>query len=114
MRGFINDGALSPYRNDRNPLYGWDVNTDNGFTVGDPRIVYDGETTGLCVRDESWVRIDMPNLLPHSGGREQIVICRLRLRHRKSPLAQFVDEEKRRTGLYRSCIIYREDLPAQW
>jgi hypothetical protein len=114
IRVFTNDMTLSPYRDDRNPLYCWDVDPDDGFKTSNPRVVFDAMKAGLPVREESWPRIDMPNLFPHAGGKEQIIAYRARLRQRKSPHTRLVDEEKRRTGAYHGRICYSEEFPGAW
>jgi hypothetical protein len=114
LRLFTNDETLSPYRNDRDPLYCWDVDPDAGFRATNPRVVFDAVQAGLPAREESWPRVDMPNLMPHPGGREQVVTCRVRLRQRRPPHTRLSEEERRRTGLYHARIIYDRDQPPAW
>jgi hypothetical protein len=114
LRLFTNDQTLSPYRDDRNPLYCWDISPDDGFKATNTRVVFDAIEAGIPVREQSWVRLDMPNLLPHAGGSEQLVTFRVKLRERKAPHTRLTDEEKRRSGLYHAHIRYEQDYPAAW
>jgi hypothetical protein len=114
LRLFTNDPASSPYGDDRNPLYVWDVDPDNGFRVSNRRTVFDAVAAGLKAREESWPRVDMPNLLPHAGGDKQWLTFRVRLRRRKYPFTRLVDEEKRRAGCYAAVIKYEEEAAGGW
>lgn len=114
MRLFTNDGTISPYGNDRDPIYCWDIDPDNGFTPAPARVVFDAIKAGVAVRPESWTRADMPNLLPHPGGREQILTCRARARRRKFPYTRLINQEKQASGVYHCRVVYNQEMPATW
>jgi hypothetical protein len=114
IRLFTNDPTASPYGNDRDPLYCWDIDPDGGFRPSHCRVVFDATAAGLPVRDLSRTRVDMPNLWPHAGGREQLLVCRARLRCRKYPFTRITDEEKARSGVYGVRIAYDQEYPCAW
>jgi hypothetical protein len=114
VRVFTNDSSISPYQDDRNPLYSWEVDPDHGFKTSDVRVVFDAQTQGMMIRPESWPRVDMPNLFPHPGGREQILSCRARVRRRKFPYTRIIEQEKAVSANYHCRVVYDRDYPATW
>ena len=114
VRIFTGDRTLSPYGNERDPLYCWDVDLDNGYRIFNSRVVFDATEAGMLVRAESATRVDMPNLFPHAGGREQWLGYRARVRRKKHPTTRITDEEKRRSGLYLGRVLYSQTQPRRW
>lgn len=114
VRIFTGDRTASPYGNERDPLYCWDVDLDDGFKVATCRVVFDATKAGMPVREESGTRVDMPNLFPHAGGKEQWLVYRARVRRRKHPTTRLVEEEKRRSGLYCGRLVFDSELPPAW
>jgi hypothetical protein len=114
VRIITGDASLSPYRNDRDPLYCWDVDVDDGFALSNRRVVFDITASNLFVRPDTSPRIDMPNLFTHVGGREQHLTFRVRLRRNKAPVTRISDEEKWRSALYHGRVVYEEVHPAAW
>jgi hypothetical protein len=116
LRLFANDERNRlPNRGGRNPLYAWDVNPDTWELTGQ-RVVFDTFTFGLPIRPECDPGVDMCKLLPHSGGREQLLVYRVRTRALTIPYLEGVvtPQEVVHLGVYHTRITYTEDYPPRW
>src|SRR5581483_12417829 len=78
IRLLSGDAQDSPYREPRNPLYCWKVEPDHGFALVNRVPVIDLLRAGLPIRPEAGPVADMAKVLPHSGGREQLILHRVR------------------------------------
>ena len=84
LRLFTGDADQSPYRNGRDPLYGWNIDPDNGFRADNRQVIFDSVATGLPIRKESWPKVDFPKLIaPH--GSEQLLTFRVCTRNYNFP-----------------------------
>jgi hypothetical protein len=73
LRCFSGDGTLSPYGNERDPLYCWDVDPDDGFRASNRRVVFDTVDAGLPIRPEAMPKVDMCKLLMPQGATQYVV-----------------------------------------
>lgn len=114
---FTGDPNASPYGNGRNPLYCWEVDPDDGFAAANRRVVFDAKAAGLPIRPEAGTVVDMCKLLPHTGGREQYIVHRVRpkaINFTANTKAVVNDEEKKCAGIYYAKVRYDRDYPALW
>ena len=127
LRMFTGDQEISPYKLGRNPLYCWDMDRDH-FTSASPRVVFDAVDRGLLPA-ETAPTVDMCKLLPHTGGREQFILWRVRTRnvmHKYTDLEEgrkvasaygfppIREEWKEPHGIYYGIIKYDRDYPGAW
>lgn len=110
VRLFSGDASLStPPRGRRNPLRCWDIDQQT-FEASNHRVVFDAlDYPGLPIRRSAdkpeWTpACDMAKLLPHMGGREQILVHRIHLNR----------AENAHAGIYHEKIVYSEDCPPAW
>ena len=111
--------AQSPYAEERNPAYVSVLDPENQFRVMDVQTICDAVQTNPEI-PSPWV--DFPKLLPHTGGREQWVIYRVRTNRlpvlnangEAEPAAAATPDEMAAAGIYASRIRYREAQPAIW
>jgi hypothetical protein len=124
IRLFANDHSLSaPPRGNRNPLRCWDVDPDT-FTLSRPRVIFDTFDARLPMSPECNPGVDMAKLLPHAGGKVQILAHRLRtstvdrsIPEGAEPVVRRVlasPVEKQTVGVYYAKIVYTEPRPAAW
>ena len=73
LRYFGGSSTLSPYGNDRDPLYCWDIDPDRDFAATNQRLLYDTVAAGLPFRPETAPKIDMPKLLPPDGDTQYLL-----------------------------------------
>ena len=59
LRMVTGDEGSSPYGLGRNPLYMWDVDPDNGFTLSHQRVVFDTIAAGLPISMDHHPIVDM-------------------------------------------------------
>ena len=106
LRLFCAAEAVSPYRDNCNPLYCWDIDPDNGFAPSNQQVIFDALKAGL--RKEGRPKADMCKLLaPH--GNSQFLI------HRVAPRdSNLTPEDKARFGIYYARLSYPEELPCPW
>ena len=121
------DWQASPYDNPRNPLYLWDIDPERGFAATNRREVYNSVKAGLPAPPDGpatvgkspgwWWRHDMAKLLPHTGGRVQLIAHRIVHQSMNDPdhtgLA-VTPAEKDVHGLYYAAIHYSEAQPSPW
>lgn len=113
IRLLTGEVATSPYGHGRNPLYLWDVDAES-LEPANPRVVFDCIAAGTLPR-ETGPRAEMCKLLPHTGGRRQYLIWRVRTKnvgHQYGGLPPVTEEQKERHGLYYAMIEYDRDYPA--
>ncbi len=124
VRYFAGEGSVTPYKNERDPLYCWNIDPSNGFACSHRRIIYDTVEAGLPIRREAMPKVDMCKLLPHSGGNVQYLLHRVSVSsmfhehiHGK-PLPWVFppvnEDEKNCSGIYYAKITYKESYPAPW
>jgi hypothetical protein len=117
IRLLTGDGRESPYRIARNPLYCWEVNPDRGFALSNRRVVIDLLQAGLPIRREAGPVADMAKILPHSGGRDQLILHRVRTTAIGVPNPDrklATDSEKRVHGIYSAHLLFEEDQADAW
>ncbi len=117
VRLFSGDPKVSPYNNGRDPLYCWDVDPDQGFSVSNRRIVFDCTASDLPIRRESGTRVDMCKLLPHAGGCEQHILHRVRPKStlQRAKTGVIVNEaEMDCSGIYQARVVYSDDHAGEW
>jgi hypothetical protein len=136
IRLLSGDGSLSPHADpekpgewidNRNPLYIWDIDPENNFKATATQTVYDMVDACIPIERKAGPVCDMGKVLPHTGGKEQFILhrvrsCSFRNREPKESLSQWVpyelpvltDEELDAIGIYAAKIHYSEDCPAMW
>lgn len=124
VRYFAGEGSVTPYKNERDPLYCWNIDPSNGFSCSHRRIIYDTVEAGLPIRKEAMPKVDMCKLLPHCGGKVQYLLHRISVTSmfhehvHKEPVPWIFppinEEEKNCCGIYYAKITYKEDYPAPW
>lgn len=117
LRLLTGDKEGSPYGLNRNPLYIWDIDPDRGFVSTNRRLVFDTITAGLPIPVESRPTCDMAKLLPHSGGKEQTIIYRVRCGLTNDPShmgAVITETEKEAAGIYYATVKYTDSHPGSW
>jgi hypothetical protein len=117
LRLFTGNAPISPHRNARDPLYVWDIDTENGFKSSNRQVVFDSVAEKLPIRVECVPRVEMGKLLPHMGGKIQYFVHRIRtksINHPANTKAIMNEAEKKCSGIYSEKIIYREDHPPCW
>jgi hypothetical protein len=117
LRLFSGEFKHSPYKQRRDPLYVWDVSTQD-FTVSNERVVFDSVKAGVFPDDGMLRSTCFANLMPHAGGKAQYVSHRVlcfRYRAGVEPHAPaLTSEQLSKFGLYYSKIIYDRDCDATW
>lgn len=107
--------GLRAYANGRNPLYVMDIDPEKGFRYRNPRVIFDAISAGVPIPTTPIV--DFGKLLPHSGGRTQIILHRLRspmLNDPRRPERKLTPPEIEVSGIYAAKIHYREEWPGYW
>ena len=123
LRCFGGDGTSSPYGIERNPLYCWEIDPDDGFQATERRVVYDTFQAGLPIRLEARPMLDMCKLLPFHGSTQYLV-------HRVIATSMFHEHTHTRPefwifpplnraefdsfGIYYAAITYDEVNPPPW
>ena len=105
----------SPYQGGRDPIYVVDIDPDRSFRATQVHEIYDGRKAGLPMQGGPLV--DFPKLIPHPGGRSQILLHRVRsqmLNDPRRPDRQLTAEEIDASGIYWATIHYNEALPPAW
>ena len=123
LRVFSGDVKASPYGTQRNPLYGWDIDSDDGFRASNRRVMFDSVKAGLPIREKAVPMIDMFKLVPNVG-RTQFFMHRVNLMSNLHPhvhtkpvhwVFPIVNQEEIETcGVYYGVIKYRDELPSAW
>jgi hypothetical protein len=109
----------SPYAEERNPAFVSVIDPEKQFRVAAAQTICDAVETNPSI-PAPWV--DFPKLLPHTGGREQWVIYRVRSNRLPNfkaageavPASAATPEELAAAGIYASRIQYHEAQPARW
>ena len=117
LRVLTGDSTISPYGLNRNPLYLWDIDPEHGFAASKRRAVFDIVAAGLPIPVESRPTSDMAKLLPHAGGKEQIIVYRVRSGTNNDPShtgAVITPAEKETAGIYYAAVQYAETYPGVW
>jgi hypothetical protein len=118
VRIFANDSRIRPgWPGVRNPLYMWEVDPDNGFSCGDPEVLFDAVDWKMSIRNEAGAVVDQAKVFPHAGGSRQMVVHRVRtfaIDQVEHAGITPNDAERDAHGLYYSELIYDQDYPGLW
>ena len=119
LRLLTGDADASPHGMNRNPLYLWDVDPDHGFALSNQRVVFDTFAAGLPISMEHHPIVDMAKILPHAGGRVQVLTHRVRSAAmlNNDPDYGFrpiTPGDMDSTAIYYARLHYAEDLPGAW
>jgi hypothetical protein len=116
VRLVSSDPKVSPYGNGRDPLYVWDVDPDAGFAVSNRRVIYDCVKADVGIPLEQVPRVDMCKILPHTGGRAQYVVHRVRSKATNDPKKTgkaITQAEKDACAVYYAKIHYPDRAEGQ-
>lgn len=117
VRMITGDPQVSPYRNARDPLYLWEVDPDQGYRLGPPRVIFDCIKADVGIPLAQVPRVDMGKLLPHAGGSWQFILHRVRSKATKDPKKTgraITRDEMDAAGLYLAKVEYDQSYPAPW
>ena len=117
VRLLTGDPSVSPYQNPRNPLYLWDIDPDGGFMPTRRELIMDIVASGIPIPEQDLPKCEMAKVLPHRGGRSQIVLHGVYPRSIDQPYltGKSADPEgKKHTGIYHARLHYDQDLPGVW
>lgn len=117
LRTLGGDPHVSPHHNGRDPLYMWEVDPDHGFASGDRRVVFDCIAADAGIPQAQVPRVDMAKLLPHAGGRRQLLVHRVRSKATLDPRTtgrRISPREQEACGVYLAELIYDEPHPCAW
>ena len=117
VRLITNAPGISPYGQNRNPLYVWDIDPDGGFSSGEPTIVFDSVARGIPIREQSKPVVDQGKIFPHAGGRTQIIAHRLRPTSTNDPkkTGLVINESERSVcGIYYGSLDLDREYPGVW
>lgn len=115
------DGTVSPYKSNRDPIYLWDIDPDQCFKATDRHRIYSPREDGNPIPVEHGPLADMIKLLPHTGGRVQKLIhrvrtCAMAVKEADYPsrIRPLTEGDFEGTALYHADVHYKEEYPAQW
>ncbi|MGA2327993.1 MAG: hypothetical protein ABSH05_17075 [Bryobacteraceae bacterium] len=74
LRVFTGDATVLPQHKDRDSMYCWEIDPDDGFPVVKRHTVYDTVAASLPIRPGASPKVDMCKLLPHGGGATQYIV----------------------------------------
>lgn len=131
LRLFAGCGPRSPHKNERDPLYFWEIDPDRGFRGSNPLTVFDTVAAKLPIRPEAMPKVDMGKLLAHGGGAVQYAVHRVSLQSLNydhfHPKEGFWNEnpqpwtfpalnerEKGACAIYYAKVHYTEPQPPAW
>jgi hypothetical protein len=120
LRLFGGDADASPYGATRNPLYMWDIDPDDGFAASNRRVVFDTFKAGVRIAKDHGPMIDMPKLLPHTGGRAQLLAHRVRSCSlfnndpESGPVRPMTPDDFDANAIYYARVHYAEEWPGTW
>ena len=108
LRLFTGDPSVSPYTDNADPLYCWDIDPSNNFTASNRRVIFDAQEAGLGSRGRP--KVDMCKLLPPHRN-TQMLVYRVAPR---SPCPEFTPQEKMRFGIYCSKMVDPREIISPW
>jgi hypothetical protein len=123
LRLLSGDGTKSPYGNERDPLYIWDIDPEDGFRASNRRVVYDTVQVGLPIRTGAMPKVDMCKLLPCQGKTQyavhRVTVTNMLQEHVHTrpnfwmfpPINQV---EKDSCAIYYAAITYEGELSTAW
>jgi len=121
VRLLAGDATVSPHGDGRNPLYMWDIDVNNGFQASDRREIFDSYKAGVPIPKDHGPMVDMAKLLPHTGGRTQTLVhrvrtCAMAVKEADYPyrIRPLTDGDFTGTAIYHARIIYDTDQPGSW
>jgi len=106
---------LSPYGLCRDPLYIMDIDPERNFAASNVRAVFDARAAGVPVPSSPIA--DFGKILPHAGGRTQLLLHRVRspmLNDPARPDRRLTQEEVEASGIYWARIHYKDEWPGMW
>ena len=123
LRCFCGEGPSSPYGTERNPLYCWDIDPNDGFHAKNRRVIFDTFGADLPIRQYARPSLDMCKLLPCQGPEQYLV-------HRVIATSMFHEHTHTRPefwvfpplneaeigsfGIYCATFTYDEVTPLPW
>jgi hypothetical protein len=118
IRLFSGDLKKSPYGQRRDPIYCWDVNTDD-FSVSNRRVVFDSVKAGVFPDDPKLPRCtSFACVFPHGGGAAQTVahrvMCYRYLPEMDPGNPPISPEQMLAHGIYYASIRYQNEYPPFW
>jgi hypothetical protein len=119
LRLFMGAGGISPRKNDRDPLYCWDVDAGADFACTARHTLFDSVAAGLKIRPAATPKVDMCKLLP-AVGRSQVAVYRVSVRSYNFPyrgragIPAINTDEKAACGIYATRITYADEVAPEW
>ena len=129
LRLFTGDPTASPYGDNADPLYCWDIDPDQDFAATNRQVILDLREAGIVAGRP---KLDMCKLLTPLGN-SQTIIYRVaprfpipagtagdpahawrELDQRKDFNSGFTPEEKNSFGIYHSKLVYSRKVPSPW
>lgn len=129
LRVFTGDPTASPYADNADPLYCWDIDPDRDFAATNRQVIFDLREAGILTGRP---KLDMCKLLTPQGN-TQTIIYRvaprfpipvgavvdpkqpwLALDRKKDFQAGFTQEQKSRFGIYHSKLAYPREVASPW
>jgi len=123
VRLFTGDptAGTDPRHHNRNPLFCWDIDPDRGFRASRRRKILDSFEAGIKITRDQNPIVDLCKLLPHAGGRSQVLLHRVRTCAMRVPQPDYsararllTADDFDATAIYHARIHYAEDLPGAW
>ena len=112
--------GASPYGLGRNPLYLYDIDPDNGFRCTARRVAFDALASDLKFEKGHHPIVDMAKLFPHTGGREQLLVHRVRTAAMAVQQPDYgnahilTKDDFASSALYYATVRYDQDYPPTW
>ena len=115
------DQEVSPHNSNRDPIYIWDIEPDNGFRASNRRQIYSPRECGNPIPEDHGPLADMIKLLPHAGGSTQTLIHRVRTcamavkeADYTSRIRPLTEGDFTGTAIYHAKVHYSESYPGAW
>lgn len=115
------DRTLSPYQSSRDPIFIWDIDVDSGFVATARHHLYSPRGDGTTIPVEHQPLADIIKILPHTGGRQQTVIhrvrtCAMAVKQADYPsrIHPLTEGDFWGTAIFHATIHYDQDYPARW
>ncbi len=115
------DSSVSPHGSNRDPIFIWDIDPDDGFRARDRHTIYSPRSDGNPIPHDHDPLADMIKLLPHVGGSTQTLIHRVRTcavtvkewDHVYAPRPMTAGDFQG-TAMYYAAVHYDQDYPPMW
>ena len=99
----------------------WEIDPANGCRAVDRRIVFDTFEAGVRIAADHGPLVDMAKLLPHTGGRTQYLVHRVRsvgMRFEEADyggkLKLLTNDDFHATAIYYAKVHYDQSYPGTW